>query len=328
MSELGDLLELLHGANGRWQTVHAVSRRWTNAELMRTAKERHAERQRAHGSRVVVGIRGHGPATSEYVTRTWVDRPRSRTRTETENDHGPMLNVRDGNRWWWYSPMSGATVNEDNPDTALGMNLDPLLDPVGLIEAFEFTVTGAADVAGRTAVTAVATPRAEGLRRGFGAFTSLGADEVHLAVDRERGVLLRTEARLDGRTFDLNEVLEGAFDEVFDGELFRFVSPDGSPARSARESLPPPEHLSMEEAARRASFTVLAPSATAGASSCSATTPRSRSTAPTPGSAAASTATPSSPSPPASNPPRRPCRRCGNVDLCGRVSVVPRPCPR
>jgi hypothetical protein len=51
---------------------------------------------------------------------------------------------------------------------------------------------------------------------------------------------------------------EVAFDQHFDEEVFRFVSPDGQPARPDMPP-PPPEPVSFEEAARRASFTVLTP---------------------------------------------------------------------
>jgi hypothetical protein len=52
---------------------------------------------------------------------------------------------------------------------------------------------------------------------------------------------------------------EVAFDEAFTDDRFRFVSPDGSPVRSPREMFARPEPVSVEEAARRASFTVLVP---------------------------------------------------------------------
>lgn len=80
-----------------------------------------------------------------------------------------------------------------------------------------------------------------------------------LAVDRQSGVVLRAESRLDGRTFDIREVTRIVLDQPLTEGLFRFVAPDGSPVRSPSENLGRPEPVSIEEAARRASFTVLVP---------------------------------------------------------------------
>jgi hypothetical protein len=96
-------------------------------------------------------------------------------------------------------------------------------------------------------------------RAGSGAYFLHGADEVLLAVDIERGVVPRAEARIDGEPFAVFEIADIVFDEELPDELFRFESPDGSPMRSTRGAFTRPEPMSVEEPARRASFTVVVP---------------------------------------------------------------------
>ncbi|MGH9280571.1 MAG: hypothetical protein ACRD12_21065 [Acidimicrobiales bacterium] len=137
--------------------------------------------------------------------------------------------------------------------------MDWMLAPADLLPDFDFTLTGALDVAGRAAIGARAVPRPLGHGLRFGPWTAQGADEVMLAVDRQSGVLLRAESRLQGAPFVVQEVTSLVLDEPLDDEVFRFVSPDGSPVRSPREAFSRPEEASVEEVARRASFTVLLP---------------------------------------------------------------------
>lgn len=262
MSELGDLLDLLYGAGERWSTARLVVRTWGDSELSGEAMRRDAAARRAQGASVMVSSRDHGgPSTWEMTTRAWVDRPHDRARTELSRDHGDSLTVRAGRLWWSYSPHSGSMLNESDPDIGGGgaISLDWMLEPSAVISALELTVTGETVVAGRPAVAVVGVPRPADPRHGVGLPLAQGADEVRLAVDRERGVLLRFESRLEARPFSVQEVVELAFEEALDDGLFRFVSPDSSPVRSPRETVSRPKAVSVEEVARRASFTVLVP---------------------------------------------------------------------
>jgi len=265
MSELADLLELLHGAGGRWRTARLVLRRWGHGDLAGAALRRHADSRAAAGrSRgTVFGLRGGdtGPPTWEMTTRAWVDRSGDRTRVETDGDHGERPTVRVGTLWWAYSSQSGSVSNEAEPDVGGGHggDFDWMLEPSSLLPALDFAPRGMTEVAGRPGVDVVATARPEDLRRGFGAHFAHGSDEVLLVVDAERGVVLRAEARIGGEPFALFEIVELAFDEELPDDLFRFISPDGSAVRSPRTAFSQPEPMSVEAAARRASFTVLVP---------------------------------------------------------------------
>lgn len=52
-----------------------------------------------------------------------------------------------------------------------------------------------------------------------------GANDYELMVDAERGVILRLASRLDGRPFDVVEVLDIGFDEAFPEGVFTLQLP-------------------------------------------------------------------------------------------------------
>jgi outer membrane lipoprotein-sorting protein len=265
MSDLGDLLELLHGPPDRWATVRLAVRRWTDSEATGRAMERAAERSRAAGATVVSSRRSHGDDSPvwESLVRAWVDKPGRRSRAEADGPHGASLHVTRGELWWSYTELSGAITNEDEPDVRGGGGLhevDWMLDPSYLLGGYQFSVTGPREVAGRPAVGARAVRRPETAPgRLLVAEPAFGADELALAVDRATGVVLRGEARSSGEVLALWEAVEAAFDVPLDDGLFRFEAPDGSVARSPGGVFARPRPLSVEEAARRASFTVVIP---------------------------------------------------------------------
>jgi len=195
------------------------------------------------------------------VTRAWIDRQADRARVETDGPHDGRLMIRAGRLWWSYTPQSGSISNESQPEVGGGNggDFDWVLEPSALLPDFDFRPTGRIEIARRPAVTAVATPRLENPRRRPGLHLGHGADDVLLAVDAERGVVLRAESRISGEPFSLFEIEEVAFDQDLPDERFRFVSPDGSQVHSSRDTFSRPEPMSVEEAAQRASFTVLVP---------------------------------------------------------------------
>lgn len=159
MTELGDLLELLHGAGGRWRTAAVAVHRWCDSEQVAVAWRRAAERE--HGRSGTVSARGSGPCVWEMETRMWIDRPGHRSRQETSGPHGDTLTVCVGRTWWSYHPHIGATSNEHEPEVGGGGpgDVEWLLDPAPLIPAFDFAVMGSTEVAGRPALHAQARSR-------------------------------------------------------------------------------------------------------------------------------------------------------------------------
>jgi outer membrane lipoprotein-sorting protein len=270
MSRFGDLLELLHGARQRWQTVRLVVRRWHELERGHRAMERGAERARARGAGVAILRAGpprsseddaEVPKVSESISRLWLDPDRDRVRIERSDPHGGFYSVRVGERWWSYHPISGAISNEDDPSVRIGGadEVAALLDPALLLGSLDLEVIGERTGAGRDGIVVRATLREVEDPHRQGHYLPEGADDFEVLVDVERGILLRLEARLDDGPFMILELMEVNFDEPFPDDVFVFQPPPGEQVRPHRDVYAPPEGMSVEEAVRRAPFTVLAP---------------------------------------------------------------------
>jgi outer membrane lipoprotein-sorting protein len=221
MSELAELLELLHGSQRRYRTLRAT-----------------------------VAF-GHGEA--EEVTRLWLEPP-ARVREEPTGSNAPYaLAIRDGERWWIRNRDGSVDSNEDDitVSTSIGPIAELLFQPEPLIAELSLEPTGEAVVAGRPARLARGIPT--GSRGRFRApVHALDVDEIELAIDLERGVLLRRLTRRNGSEYVV-EVRKIEFDATFADDTFE---PPPAPERSER---PQAVELTLVDAAARASFTVWAP---------------------------------------------------------------------
>ncbi len=260
MSELGDLLELIHGAGERWQTARLTLREWQHPGRIGEAIEQLEREQSAAGARQITFYGGTGepePEEIEQIVRVWVDGDRAREEREGP-DAFPTLGIRDGSRWWLYSKESGASTNEGDPDTQSGVGEEALtlLVPGHLLGTLRLEHLGEVVVAGRPALLARGTARTRDRSEAFFHRLGFGADGYELAFDRERGVLLRTTGMFEGRPLTSTEVIEIAFDEAFPPETFRFELPEGESFQPLASNL---EHVTLERAAELAPFSVLAP---------------------------------------------------------------------
>ena len=262
MGELGEALRLIHGAHESFQTVRATIRDRRDYALARRALERFARSPegRRTGFDQIVADEGRDEAGSrEEITRVWFERP-DRRRTETQGPSaGADQTVRVGELWWIFDSEVGVMSNEEDPSVGLGggERLDVLLDPAGLIAALVFEHGGHSTVAGRAAIVLHGTRRS-----GIDYEPALmqlgeGADEYRIAVDAERGILLRVASLLDGQEFAVKEILEVAFDEAFPADTFVLTPPPGEAARGVRE--PETRDVTIEEAAGLAGFSVWFP---------------------------------------------------------------------
>jgi hypothetical protein len=116
---------------------------------------------------------------------------------------------------------------------------------------------GEARVAGRRALVVEARPRLPALPPSD--LVPNGCDAVTLHVDAERGVVLRVEARLEGEAVRRLELTTVVFDEELPDELFAFEPPGDETVRPAADAYPH-RNVTLEEAARTASFRVFSPS--------------------------------------------------------------------
>ena len=163
--------------------------------------------------------------------------------------------MRDGERWVSWDEDWGATTNESDegaPSAQYGL----LLDPVGLTTAFRLEPLDTVRVADREGLAALATPRRSSDGGDvFALRIGAGADTVELAIDAERGALLRAAAFVDGEPFQRLEVTELAFGPIPPAVFEPSLPPGVEP--SAR--WPRPERLPLHELSAAAPFTVLVP---------------------------------------------------------------------
>lgn len=259
MSELGDLLDLLHGADGRFGTLASRWRCW------RHTGRAHAAFTAEHaGSGMVVGASATGPPQpSEHAeeARLWVAKP-DRIREEHDDVHGhATLAVAVGSTWWAYSPQMGATTNDgdEHHQHPVGQMFRPLLNPAGVMGLFDVEITGRGERAGRGVICAVWRPRAMSRHDRFALHgLGSGAQEHAMEVDAERGVLLRTEARFGGQPMAVCEALEVTFDAELDPELFRFVAPAGEETQTSGSMHRFHRVLALHEAVAMVPFDVYA----------------------------------------------------------------------
>ena len=256
MAGLGELLELMHGARHRFRTVRAevVERHHTERQV-RAFERRAGARPRTS----VVGFAA-GPAAeplpewSEMTTRLWWDRP-DRLRIERED----MVQVRVGDRWWSVSETFGAAAGDASSDVQMGIEHPPfpaLLDPAVLLPDLDLEVTGEGRLIDRAVLAVRALPRGE--REDWSEPRVPGAADEHLLeVDASLGVVLRLTSLIDGEPFAVTEVRAIALDERLPDETWILEPPAGEAFGPL--ALPRHERVTLDEAQRRAPFTVLVP---------------------------------------------------------------------
>ena len=262
MSMLGDVLELLHSADEPKGTLRCVVRIRRETRGQEEAARRHAERSRGTASVAMVvataEARSERPTHTESVYRLWFH-GRQRVREEADDEGRTRLGVRDGDTWWIWDDYSGAITNDGDAhhQAGIGQQVEWLLDPGPLLAVLRFGSVRRATVGGRDAFVVRAVERAAGDRLVL-ITLPFGYDEYELAVDAERGVVLRAACLLDGREVTVFEMVELAFDEEFPADTFVFAPPAGETVQRAQDRF---QHhdMTLEEVAERASFTVFAP---------------------------------------------------------------------
>jgi hypothetical protein len=253
---LAELLVLMHGARDRFRTVRAeVVERHHAVRSARAWERRNAAR--SGGSMVSFAIGSAAdppPEWSEHVTRVCWAKP-DHLRLERED----MVQVLVRDRWWSLSETLGAAAGDAASDIQMGIESPPfpaLLDPAVLLPDLDLEVTGEGRRLDRVVLKVRGLPRGE--RTDWAEpHVPGGADEHLLAVDAELGVLLRLESLIDGEPFAVTEVRAIAFDEDFAPETWVLQPPAGETFGPL--ALPRHERVTLDEARRRAPFTVLVP---------------------------------------------------------------------
>jgi len=255
--ELPELLALLYrgGRSLRSVELTAVSR--TDHELTLRGVKRLSEVQ--GGSLMVMSSEGSAvefPRVTEEKSRLWIERP-DKLREEITGLY-PRTGVRNGDTWWMYTELQGAMTNngEPNHSAGIGNGFEVMLEPAGIIPAFDFEIGGDELQAGRPAVRVRASRRQ--LPDRFAHFLPglpVGSDDCELVVDTERGTLLRVVGLFDGETAVDIQIVEIAYDVPIAPETFVFEPPPGETLEDVTAE-PRIRHRPIEEIARDASFTV------------------------------------------------------------------------
>ncbi len=207
--------ELMWASRQRWRTVRATLRYWEDTAMAREAM------------RVMIPEAppaGHegAPRFEETVRRVWARKP-YRWRIEYEGPDG--ANAFAGDLAWSEPPHPPPNAPrrpraEPSPDAlaleAIDATVAYTFDPRILLEDLFITrVLGRTKHAERDAVRIVAVDENSPNR-----LLGWGADDYELLVDDERGVLLRSAARIGGEEFQVTEIPDIAFDEDIPEGIF------------------------------------------------------------------------------------------------------------
>jgi hypothetical protein len=227
MGELGDALVAMHGARHRFRSLRATIREWRDGPLSRQAAVRFGETPAGKQSGYAELIDGVGDdvrewQTSEGAWRLWFERPYRLREERDESVPGIELGIREGRRWWMHDRRFGSHSNAHDLSVGseVGAQAEPLLDPSPFLGAFRFETRGRGELAGREAILLYGKRRPGGVHSL--ALDRLGDEvsELELAVDAERGVLLRRSLLLDERPYQVTELVAVAFDEPFPAGTF------------------------------------------------------------------------------------------------------------
>lgn len=228
-------IEALHTSERRWSTLVAAGQEWHDTALEATAFTQATSPAR--------GWTGYAPLEAAPGTpepppppveverrwRIWIassaqGHPERRERAEFAVGgpaHGETVEcVWVGETWWSRSPTRGEMTNDGNP--SIGHGSGPGAELVGIAAlpaALDIVEAEHSNFLGRAVLKLRALPARQDDEQSLGVHgLGAGAHDYEFLIDAERGVLLRSEARLAGRPFRLVEVTSISFDgEVEDG---------------------------------------------------------------------------------------------------------------
>jgi hypothetical protein len=230
MSELGDALELLHGAAARVTTLTATLLVWYDQERGMRAVEA-AQQRHPRGAIAVLRPVGRGapPPPSQYEQRILVhyrqpDRYRLHRQANAAAHPHDVLQVCDGEREWTYvAAERTAYVQPPCPHELLR-----LLDPSWLAAACTLRVAGHTGYEGRAALELDGRPRPDPAALHQYHHLDGDAEELHAVLDAETGLLLSLSSRFDGAPYKVERLTDVIVNQPLDEELFRFTPPAGT----------------------------------------------------------------------------------------------------
>jgi outer membrane lipoprotein-sorting protein len=220
--DLPTLLELLYSASDRSRTVHATVRRTS-----RQGRELEILRLRGlyRDPPPIPAEEGSWQPPSaliEVETRLWWARPDwLRWEAAFAGDSKPYqtsAGVKHGEIFWSrFGDREDVHTNESRPSRGtMTTDEERLLNPSPLLGAYRFTLGQSTERLGRPAIMVEASRRSGIDFHGFGPL----ADRLRLALDQERGILLRAAVIVEDEEITCSEIVDLAFDEPISPELF------------------------------------------------------------------------------------------------------------
>lgn len=218
MSQLGDVLELLHGSGSAWTTIRLEGREWHHDARFRAAFDRFLEGKGRPSS----GLPGPPTESEDPWEYSEIVGLRRYARF-ISSDHLASV-LWDGPTWWsWTDHVDRPGWTNAGSDRDLSHGIGPghvvFAGPI-VIPWLDMTVGPDIDVADRQAVTVYATPRSDEEGEPVLHRLGTGADRYELAIDRERGLIPRAEAQFLGEPFRVVEVTSAIFDEPIEAQVF------------------------------------------------------------------------------------------------------------
>lgn len=227
MSELGDLLELLH-------QTHALVDTFEVEYLDRVYRESSSEVAvlDAGDGPPQLSWRGAGPWSEDVVRtrRIWLQRPECLRVEILEGEMLIRLGVRAGSRWWRWDDVAGTTSGGVEPDErGVGRLPSLLAAPLFAVHRLPATLllepAGGGERIGRAVVKASGQTRRQPPARGTVTY--------EFEFDAEHGSLLRCVEFEDGVCVWERTATEVIYGSQIDPACFVFVSPVEDERRSA-----------------------------------------------------------------------------------------------
>jgi outer membrane lipoprotein-sorting protein len=227
VSELAEVPELMEASSRRWDSLRIAGHEWRHLETFDRAWQRHvSELRRSRTVSVMTTLfQKAGDSTPPQETREewrlWLAKP-DRIRTHFQVGDAMVTAVFIGDHWWSWSPY-GFKANDGAPNSRHGLGPgEALIYPESHLPFLQMRMDGRADFLSRPAHLVTALPRADEAHDFDLAFhkLGLGADGYKLVVDAQTGILLRSEAQLEGDAFRVVEVDELTVNEHLDESLF------------------------------------------------------------------------------------------------------------
>lgn len=230
MSELADLLVLLHESDRRWRSLDSVVE--VRSDLSRLAEAARARMGPTPGSEPAEAALVERQVSARYRVRMVRDPWRSRwdRLDHRGNDPAgtpPELVIDDGTVIW---EQTAAQVSRNRLRSARSRALRTaaaLLQPAGLGAAHHLAVTGTDTVEGRSVVLVTATPR-EAVAPAAVSLPELKGLTGRLAVDSDSGLLISARWSWQHEEVASSFFTELTVDPDLDPALFSFTPPPGA----------------------------------------------------------------------------------------------------